>query len=224
VRTHLDDFEGYVQTDAYAAYDTMPQVNQGVGMVGCWAHVRRKFVDALAVEQEQADWFIKQIQRLYAIERFCRLMELTPQERLAMCRNAIPFLEGIKARMLKVAPTLTPKNVLNTAIRYTQNQWDEFLVYTTNGRLEIDNNLVENSIRPIALGRKNYLFAGDHEAAQRAAVIYSLMASCKACQINPLAYLSDVLDKLPARKVNHIDDPLPWNWKPDSNLQELDKM
>jgi hypothetical protein len=224
VRTHLDDFEGYLQTDAYAAYDSMPQLNAGITMMGCWAHVRRKFVDALAVEQEQAQWFIKQIQRLYAIERFCRVMDLTPQERLAMRENAIPILKGIKARMLEVAPTLTPKNVLNTAIRYTRNQWNELLVYTTNGTLEIDNNLVENSIRPIALGRKNYLFAGNHEAAQRSAVIYSLLASCKACQINPLAYLSDVLDKLPARKVNNIDDLLPWNWKPDSNLKELDKM
>jgi transposase len=224
VRTHLDDFEGYLQTDAYVAYDSMPQLNAGITMMGCWAHVRRKFVDALAVEQEQAQWFIKQIQRLYAIERFCRVMDLTPQERLAMRENAIPILGGIKARMLEVAPTLTPKNVLNTAIRYTQNQWDELLVYTTNGTLEIDNNLVENSIRPIALGRKNYLFAGNHEAAQRSAVIYSLLASCKACQINPLAYLSDVLDKLPARKVNNIDDLLPWNWVPDNTLAELDKM
>lgn len=224
VRSHLDDFRGHLQTDAYAAYDSMPQVNPGVKMMGCWAHVRRKFVDALSTEQEHSEWFITQIQRLYAIERFCRLMELTPQERLAMRDNAIPILEGIKARMLKVQPELTPKNVLNIAIRYTLNQWDELLVYTTDGRLEIDNNLVENSIRPIALGRKNYLFAGDHEAAQRAAVIYTLLASCKARQINPLAYLADVLDKLPSRKVNNIDDLLPWNWKSDTALAELDNM
>jgi transposase len=83
---------------------------------------------------------------------------------------------------------------------------------------------VENSIRPIALGRKNYLFAGNHEAAQRNAVIYSILASCKARQINPLAYLADVLDKLPARKVNNIDDLLPWHWKPDNTFEELDKM
>ena len=224
VRSHLGGFQGYLQTDAYAAYDSMPQFSPGIKMMGCWAHVRRKFVDALAAEQEQASWFVGQIQRLYAIERFCRLMELAPQERLAMRGYAIPILEGIKARMLELQPSLTPKNVLNTAIRYTLNQWGELLIYTTDGRLEIDNNLVENSIRPIALGRKNYLFAGNHEAAQRNAVIYSILASCKARQINPLAYLADVLDKLPARKVNNIDDLLPWYWKPDNTFEELDKM
>ena len=224
VRTHLDGFRGYLQTDAYAAYDSMPKITPGITMMGCWAHVRRKFVDALAVEQEHASWFVQQIQRLYAIERFCRSLQLTAPERLAMREHAIPILKDIKAQMLKVQLGLTPKNVLNTAIRYAINQWDELLVYTTNGSLEIDNNLVENSIRPIALGRKNYLFAGSHEAAQRAAIIYSLMASCKARQINPLAYLADVLDKLPNRKVNNIDDLLPWNWKPDGVWAEIDKM
>jgi hypothetical protein len=224
VRTHLKNFIGHLQTDAYAAYGTLPTVNTMVKLVGCWAHARRKFTDALPVEKEQAGWFLKQIQLLYAIERFCRQANLGPEERLALRENAIPILQGIKERMETVAPTLTPKNVLSTAIRYSLNQWDELTVYTTDGRLEIDNNLVENSIRPIALGRKNYLFAGDHDAAQRGAVIYSLIASCKARQINPLAYLADVLDKLPARKVNNIDDLLPWNWKPDQIMEELERM
>ena len=224
VRTHLKNFSGHLQTDAYAAYATLPTVKTLVRLVGCWAHARRKFVDALSAEKEQADWFLKQIQLLYAIERFCHLVNLKPEERLALRENAIPILQGIKERMEAVAPTLTPKNVLSTAIRYSLNQWDELTVYTTDGRLEIDNNLVENSIRPIALGRKNYLFAGDHDAAQRGAVMYSLIASCKARQINPLAYLADVLDKLPARKVNNIDDLLPWNWKPVNLPMGLDKM
>jgi transposase len=224
VRTHLNGFRGYLQTDAYSAYDSMPQVFAAIIMMGCWAHVRRKFIDALAVEREQAQWFVEQIQLLYAIERFCRMRQMEPSERLAIREHAKPILQGIKARMLKIAPDLTPSNVLNTAIRYTLNQWDELLVYTTNGALEIDNNLVENSIRPIALGRKNYLFAGNHEAAQRNAVIYSILASCKARQINPMAYLSDVLDKLPARKINNIEDLLPWNWKPDGVFAELEKM
>jgi transposase len=224
VRTHLKGFLGFLQTDAYISYDTVPQTYAGIVMMGCWAHVRRKFIDALAVEQKQAQWFIEQIRLLYALEKFCRMRNMTPQERLAMRENAKPILEGIKARMLELAPELTPKNVLNIAIRYALNQWDELLVYTTDGSLEIDNNLVENSIRPIALGRKNYQFAGNHEAAQRNAVIYSILATCKACNINPLAYLADVLDKLPTRKVNNIEDLLPWNWQPDSTFDELDKM
>ncbi len=224
VRTHLNGFRGFLQTDAYSAYDSLPQTYADIIMMGCWAHVRRKFIDALAVEREQAQWFVEQIQLLYAIERFCRMWQMEPSERLALREHAKPILQGIKARMLEIAPGLTPSNVLNTAIRYTLKQWDELLVYTTNGALEIDNNLVENSIRPIALGRKNFLFAGNHDAAQRSAIIYSILACCKARQINPLAYLSDVLDKLPARKINNIEDLLPWNWKPDGVFAELGKM
>ncbi|MBK8045261.1 MAG: IS66 family transposase [Haliscomenobacter sp.] len=156
VRDHLSTFSGYLQTDAYTAYDSMP-ANEGVTMVGCWAHVRRKFADALVVEQEQASYFVEQIQRLYAIERFCRTEGLSADARLDARAQAKPILAGIKTRMLDLAPTLTPKNALSIAIHYTLKQWDELLVYTTNGILEIDNNLVENSIRPIALGRKNYL-------------------------------------------------------------------
>jgi hypothetical protein len=224
VRTHLNGFRGYLQTDAYSAYDSLPQTYTDIIMMGCWTHVRRKFIDALAVEREQAQWFVEQIQLLYAIERFCRMRQMEPSERLAIREHAKPILQGIKARMLEIAPDLTPSNVLNTAIRYTLKQWDELLVYTTNGALEIDNNLVENSIRPIALGRKNYMFAGNHEAAQRNAVIYSILATCKACNINPMAYLADVLDKLPARKINNIEDLLPWNWKPDGVFAKLEKM
>ncbi len=224
VRQHLDKFRGYLQTDAYKAYDRMPEVSADIVMMGCWAHVRRKFIDAQAVDKDQADWFIKQIQLLYAIERFCRMMNLCPEERLLLRQNAGPILEQIHAKMLTLSQTLTPRSVLNTAIRYALNQWEELLVYTTDGSLEIDNNLVENSIRPIALGRKNYLFAGNHEAAQRGAVIYSLLASCKALQLNPLAYLTDVLDKLPTRKVNNIDDLLPWNWTPDNGFDQTLRM
>ncbi len=101
---------------------------------------------------------------------------------------------------------------------------NELIIYTSDGILEIDNNLVENSIRPIALGRKNYLFAGNHEAAQRAAVIYTILACCKAQQLNPLAYLADILDKLPTRQINNIEDLLPWNWKQDRNLVDLRSM
>lgn len=224
VRAHLSEFQGYLQTDAYVAYGSVPKAGQSVCLLGCWAHVRRKFVDALDTEQEAAQWFIEQIQRLYAIERFCSLMDLSAQERLDMRQYAGPILEGIKDRMLTIQSGLTPKSVLNNAIRYALNQWDQLMVYTTDGMLEIDNNLVENSIRPIALGRKNYLFAGNHEAAQRSAIIYSIMASCKALQINPLAYLDDVLDKLPTRNVNNIDDLLPWNWTPGNNAAEVYNM
>lgn len=217
VKQHLQDFKGHLQSDAYAAYAKLQKENANIRLLGCWAHVRRKFVEALETEKEHAGWFLKQIQYLYAIERFAKRMQLSHEERLLVRGHAIPVLEDIKTKMQAVEPELTPKNLLAAAIRYALNQWDTLLVYTTDGKLEIDNNRVENSIRPIALGRKNYLFAGDHEAAQRAAVIYSIVASCKALDINPMEYLADIMDRLVVRKLTNIDDLLPWNWKPLSS-------
>jgi len=217
VREHLKQYRGYLQTDAYAAYDTLAKENVLIILLGCWAHARRKFIDALDVDKEQAEWFLHKIQLLYDLERFARRMKLGAEERLALRGHAIPWLEEIKAKMEELAPTLPPKNMLAVAIRYAQNNWKELMAYTTDGRLEIDNNLVENSIRPIALGRKNYLFAGDHEAAQRGAIMYTLLASCKANKLNPVEYLADVLDKIVTRKINDIDDLLPWNWKNQHN-------
>ena len=135
VREHLKTFSGYMQTDAYAGYDAMPQVNAGITMVGCWAHVRRKFMDALAVEKEEASWFLSQIQRLYAIERFCRQAGLPAQERLEVRKHALPILEGFKYRMIAAYGGLPPKNVLAKAINYKLKQWDELIIYTSDGIL-----------------------------------------------------------------------------------------
>jgi transposase len=217
VKQHLQGFKGRLQSDAYRAYTSFKKDNPDIQLLGCWAHARRKFIEALAVEKVYADSFLKKIQHLYAIERFARCMQLDHDERLLVRGHATLILEEIKTDMEKVVEELTPKNLLAVAINYALNQWDELLVYTTDGKLEIDNNWVENSIRPVAVGRKNYLFAGDHEAAQRAAVIYSVVASCKALDINPMEYLADIMDRLVIRKLTDIDDLLPWNWKPLSS-------
>ncbi|MBK8657219.1 MAG: IS66 family transposase [Haliscomenobacter sp.] len=117
VRDHLSTFSGYLQTDAYTAYDSMPKANEGVTMVGCWAHVRRKFADALVVEQEQASYFVEQIQRLYAIERFCRTEGLSADAWLDARAQAKPILAGIKTRMLDLAPTPDAQKRAGTALR-----------------------------------------------------------------------------------------------------------
>ncbi|MBK7410717.1 MAG: IS66 family transposase [Saprospirales bacterium] len=184
VRTHLNGFRGFLQTDAYSAYDSMPQTYADIIMMGCWTHVRRKFIDALAVERSGT----MVCRANPVIIRHRAILPHAPDGTLRKACHARTCQAHPARNQSPDAgnrPDLTPSNVLNTAIRYTLNQWDELLVYTTNGALEIDNNLVENSIRPIALGRKNYLFAGNHEAAQRNAVIYSILATCKACNINP---------------------------------------
>ena len=121
------------------------------------------------------------------------------------------MLEKIKEVLEHFSLTLTPKNPLAVATAYSLNRWDKLVLYTQNGTLEIDNNPVENAIRPVALGRKNYLFAGSHESAQHAAVAYTLLAACKTTGINPAEYL-DILQTLPGRNVNNIDDLLPLSW------------
>ena len=122
------------------------------------------------------------------------------------------MLEKIKEVLEYFSLTFTPKNPLAVATAYSLNRWDKLVLNTQNGTLEIDNNPVENAIRPVALGRKNYLFAGSHESAQRAAVAYTLLAACKTTGIKPAEYLADILQTLPGRNVNNIDDLLPLSW------------
>ena len=110
-----------------------------------------------------------------------------------------------------------PKSAIGKAIAYTLNLWPRLKQYTNDGRYEIDNNLIENAIRPLALGRKNYLFAGSHKAAQRAAMMYSFFATCKINDIEPLAWLTDVLNRIPEHKVNKLSELLPQNWKSQSS-------
>lgn len=106
----------------------------------------------------------------------------------------------------------TPQSLIGKAFAYSLRRWDKLCLYTTDGKLEIDNNLIENAIRPVALGRKNYLFAGSHDSAQRAAVVYSILASCKIANINPVEYLTDVLSKIADHPINTIDELLPERW------------
>ena len=123
------------------------------------------------------------------------------------------MLQEIKKYLEQNKASVLPKSLLGTAINYTLSRWDKLISYTSDGKLEIDNNLVENAIRPVALGRKNYLFAGSHESAQRAAMIYSLLSCCKICAVEPVAYFTDVFRKLPSYPVNQVRNLLPFNWK-----------
>ena len=157
------------------------------------------------------------IQKLYAIERHCREQGLSNEQRL---EQRLPVLEKIKEVLDHFSLTLTPKNQLAVASTYSLKRWNKLALYTQNGQLEIDNNPIENAIRPVAVGRKNYLFAGSHDSAQRAAVAYTILAACKTANINPSEYLADVLQKLPTRNVNEVDDLLPVQWAQNNRARQ----
>ena len=134
----------------------------------------------------------------------------------------MPVLKSWHTWLLEQASVVLPKSLIGKAVTYSLRRIKTLSLYTTDGCLEIDNNLIENTIRPIALGRKNYLFAGSHAAAQRIAVFYSLLGSCKLHSIEPYAYLKDILERLPDHPISQVDDLLPHRWKPQQTDQKAE--
>lgn len=192
----LHNFKGYLQTDGYDAYETFDKV-EGVTTLCCWAHARRKFFEALGYDQYYGQMLLSQIQSLYKIEEWCRDHHYTPEQTKAYRRQyAVPILENMHGNMQEFLTKTLPQSPLGKAITYTLRRWDKLCVYTSDGILQIDNNLVENSIRPVALGRKNYLFAGSHERAQDAAMLYSLFATCRLHNINPEKWLTHLFENI----------------------------
>lgn len=210
--TILKDYKGYLQTDGYAAYDMFKDYPD-ITLFHCMAHARRKFHEALPNDRKRAEYVLEQIQQLYAIERQANQGNTTA-ETLTQLRNeqATPILQNLGQWMKKAYMEVLPKSAIGKALAYSIERWDTLSLYATNGLLHIDNNPVENSIRPVAVGRKNYLFAGSHAAAERAAIFYSLFATCKVHHVNPYNWLKDVLDKLAICKLEQLDELLPQNW------------
>jgi transposase len=215
-RQHLAGFKGFLQTDGYSVYDEFGK-EKDIHLLGCMAHARRKFMEARDNDRERAEQSLERIQKLYELEREWKgkpVEEITTLRR----ERALPILEEWKDWMVENYPDVPPKSLIGGAISYSLSRWDKLARYTEEGRLQIDNNLVENAIRPVALGRKNYLFAGSHEGARRAAMIYSFLGSCKKNGINPFEWMRDVLERLPSHKANKLHELLPNNWK-ENQLQ-----
>jgi len=208
----LKGFRGCIQSDGYGVYDYFSK-QEGIMHIACWAHARREFYNALDNNKAGCEYVLGRLQELYAIERRARDEGFTHEQRLQLRKTeSIPILNELGA-WLKNEYGKLPGSSFGKAIAYTLRRWEKLCAYTTDGRLEIDNNLVENAIRPVALGRKNYLFAGSHQAAQRAAMIYSLLGTCKVNGINPLHWLRDVLERLPTHPINRIEQLLPHLWE-----------
>jgi len=207
----LENFKGYLQTDGYKVYDIFAK-QQDITHVNCMAHARRGFEKALDYDKQKAEHAMEIFQKLYAIERNAREQNLTPEQRHTLrLDESLPLLNELGKWFVEASKGTTPKSPLGKAIVYCMDRWDNLLAYLSDGCLEIDNNLAENAIRPIALGRKNYLFAGSNRGAERAAMMYSFFATCKKNNVNPYQWLKRVLEKIPTHKVNSLTQLLPQN-------------
>lgn len=209
----LKNYKGTLQTDGYAVYDIFEHEPEIV-LLACMAHARRKFEHALSNDYKKASEFMTMLQELYKIEAVAREQNMIAEQRKEIRQEkSIPILEQMKVWLIEKAPTVLPKSAIGIAISYTLKLWPRLIRYVDDGRYEIDNNLIENSIRPLALGRKNYLFAGSNQAAQRIAMMYSFFGTCKLNNIEPLAWLTNVLNLIPDCKVSQLDSLLPQNLK-----------
>ena len=204
----LKDFKGYLQTDGYAVYEDFDK-KPGITLLHCMAHARRKFDEAKDNDLVRASYVLTEMQKLYALERQAKENELSVDELYQIRRKIIPVLDDLKQWMLENYRSVLPQSAIGQAIYYSLQRWDKLCLYTTDGRLQIDNNLVENAIRPVAIGRKNYLFAGSHNGARRAAMLYSLLGTCKINGVNPFEWLREVLTRIPDHPVNNLQQLLP---------------
>jgi transposase len=210
----LQNFSGYLQADAYGGYDGI-YTGGKVQEVACWAHTRRHWWEARTTDSRRAHHALGVIARLYQLEAL--LADLSPDERRAARQErAAPILAEFRVWLDEQRPMALPKSPVGQAITYTLNQWDALLRYTADGALSIDNNISERTVKIPAIGRKNWLFVASQEGGRRAATLFSLVASCKANQVEPWAYLRDVFTRLPqlgnSSTPESLDELLPDRW------------
>ena len=213
----LADFSGKLQSDGYSSYTSFRKKHKlDVELVSCLAHIRRKFFDAQKNHPELAEQALRAIQYLYRIERICRDYNRTPEQRQKLRqRYAKPAYEALLEWVGQHHRNNLSKGGIGIALNYANNHLPRLRPYLEDGRIEIDNNQIENKIRPLALGRKNYLFAGSHKAAGRAAMMYSFFATCKEHDVNPRVWLRDVLLRIRDTRPSRMGELLPGRWKED---------
>jgi transposase len=210
------DFKGTVQCDGYSGYRSFANGRKGtITLAGCWAHARRGFYEAREQAPRVCGWILRQIQNLYRIESVLRDKKAGKVLRQAVrAHQSRPIVERIGRALvrLKAHGHYLPKSLLGQAIDYALGQWSTLQVYLSDGRIELDNNLVENAIRPTAIGKKNWLFIGIADAGQRGAIIYTLIENCRRRGLDPYAYLQDVLTRLPHMTNHQIPEVTPETW------------
>lgn len=217
----LKDYQGYLQADAYGGYDGIYS-GGNVTEVACWAHGRRKFYDAQDSDARRSAEMLALIGRLYMVEREAKQKGLDEKSLLALRRErSVPVLAEIKAWLDAEGEIVLPRSPMAQAITYMQNQWSALCVYTTQGFLAIDNNASERALKRVAIGRKNWLFAGTDDAAASHARLWSLIASCERHGIDPQRYLTSVLAKLPTTPADELDQFLPDVWAKEDTAEPI---
>jgi len=215
----LENFKGYLQTDGLSVYDIFDK-RPGITQIHCMAHARRMFNEALDNDKVRAEYAMQEIQKLYAIERNCKEQNLSFDEiKTVRQLESVPVLIALGQWMKELymqslagSNDVAPKSNIGKALAYSVQRWETLSRYTENGMLNIDNNPVERSIRPVAIGRKNYLFAGSHEAAKRSGMLYSLLGTCKLHGIEPYTWLRDVLQRIATHPISKVHELLPHRW------------
>jgi transposase len=211
-RAHLNDFRGILQADAYAGFQELyDRANEPLVEAACWAHARRKFFEIhAATDSPVALEALERIGALYKIE--AEIRGRAPDERRAARQaRALPQLTGLNAWLHATVRKASRKSAIASAIGYTLSRWDALTRYCQDGRIEIDNNAAERALRTVALGRKNYLFAGSDAGGERAAAFYSLIGTAKLNGLDPEAYLREIFARIAEHPINRIDELLPWN-------------
>lgn len=217
-RSHLPQYKGLLQTDGYNVYEQIRYDDQ-ITLLSCWAHALRKFDQARSNDPKTAEYVLKEIQKLYNIERQAKEDGITPEQRKEVRQSkSKEILEHLEKYLNANSGLVLPSSAIGIAIEYTIKRWTKLVEYINHGEAEIDNNIVENSIRPLALGRKNYLFAGSHDSAQRSAMMYSFIGTCKINGINPTHWLYDIFLRIKDHPINKIEELLPQNWTPLVNF------
>jgi transposase len=208
-RQMLTDYRGALQTDGYKVYDHYC-LSKEIKHLACWAHARRYFEKALTQDKKRASYVLEEIQKLYAIER--KTARISAEERHAVrLEESLPIINDLGKWMHRERNMVLPKSLIGKAIEYCTKLWASLMTYLEDGNFHIDNNAIENKIRPVALGRKNYLFAGSHNGAQRTAMFYSFFANCKLNNVNPDKWLNKVLEVIADYPCNKLHDLFPGN-------------
>jgi transposase len=213
VSNKLLEYTGYLQSDGYAGYEQF-KTHKKITRVGCMAHARRKFDEAMKNDKKIALEAMTRMQRIYRLEHWLRVLKIHDDGKKKLREKiAVPMLNDMFDWMEQIINKTTPQSPIYKALQYSIKRRTELMAYTQDGRLHIDNNPVENKIRPTVIGKKNYLFMGSHDAAQRSAMIYSFLISCKANNINPEEWLEDVLIRINSTKKSELVELLPNRWK-----------
>lgn len=220
----LRDFKGAVQSDGYGAYHIYEN-KKGVLLLGCWAHARRKFEEARQEDKSGAEYALGQISLLYKVETMADDQNLDDQQRAELRRRlAYPILQAFEKWIESYYPKALPTGRMGRALKYTYSIYRRLVRYHLDGKYKLDNNLIENSIRGMAVGRKNYLFCGNHDSAENAAIMYSLIETCKALDVDPREWMTDVLKRISRYNNDYsldLADLLPHNWKKERLCQPV---